>query len=63
MRIMLDKLLEDRKVSQRQLSKATKIRPSTISDLCNNNVKYIKAEYIEKICKNIGCQVGELIEI
>lgn len=63
MKIRLNRLLEKAEMSQAELARITKIRPSTICDMYNNNCAFIKLENIEKICKALSCGVGELIEM
>lgn len=47
--IYLKRLLEQSNISQAELARRTGIRPSTICDLCNNNVSFLKLEHIEKM--------------
>ena len=61
--IRLRALLEERNMSQSELSRITKIRPSTISDLCNNNSNFIKLEHIYLICTALMCSVDELLKL
>ena len=61
--IRLRALLEERNMSQSELARITQIRPSTISDLCNNNSNFIKLEHIERICSTLRCDVEELLKI
>ena len=61
--IRLRTLLEEQNMSQSELARITHIRPSTISDLCNNNSNFIKLEHIDRICIALGCRVGELLKL
>ncbi len=61
--IKLRALLEDRKMSQSELARITNIRPSTISDLCNNNSCFIKLDYLNSICKAISCSIDDLLKL
>ena len=61
--IKLRALLEEQKMSQSELARLANIRPSTISDLCNNNSNFLKLEHLEKICKILNCKIEEMIEI
>ena len=61
--IRLRTLLEERNMSQSELSRITKIRPSTISDLCNNNSNFIKLEHINRICSALRCGVDEMLKL
>ncbi len=63
MKIRLNKLLDEAGMSQAELARITKIRPSTVCDMYNNNCAFVKLEYVEKICKTLGCRIDELLEI
>lgn len=62
-KIRLRALLEERNMSQSELARATQIRPSTVSDLCNNNSNFIKLEHINRICSTLKCSVEELLKL
>ena len=61
--IRLRALLEERNMSQSKLARITQIRPSTVSDLCNNNSNFIKLEHINRICAALCCSVDELLKL
>lgn len=63
MKIRLSKLLDEAGMSQAELVRIAKIRPSTVCDMYNNNCAFIKLEYVEKICKTLGCRIDKLLEI
>lgn len=54
-------MLAMREMTQRQLSDATGIRLPTISDLCNNNVKFVSVEALNSMCRVLDCQLSDLI--
>lgn len=58
----LKKLLAINEMTQKELSKRTGIRPPTISAICNNTVKHIPVDVLEKICTELNCQPGDIIE-
>lgn len=60
--IKLRLLLEQRNMTQSELSKLTGIRPSTISDLCNNNADFIKIDYLNRILTALKCSLNEILE-
>lgn len=37
-------------------------RPSTVSDLCNNNADFIKIEYLNRILKFLKCGLNDVLE-
>lgn len=53
-------LLAEHDMNQRDLAEKTGIRPSSISEMCNNKAKHIPLETIDKICEFFDCDVSEL---
>ena len=62
-RIHLSKLLGERRMFQKELSRLTGIRPSTISEWYNEIVISLKVEHIDKICEVLNCSASDLIEV
>ena len=62
-KIHLSKLLGERRMSQKELSELTGIRPNTISEWYHEIVVSLRVEHLDKICEALGCTVGELIEV
>ena len=61
--VSLRALLEEQNMSQSELARITQIRPSTVSDLCNNNSNFIKLEHINRICTTLRCGVEQLLKL
>lgn len=61
-RIHISTLLGQRKMTQRELSERTGIRPNTISNMYYETVKRIDVQHIEALCKALKCSVGDIIE-
>jgi len=61
-RLKLKELLNERKMTQAELSVLTGIRPSTICNIYNNNSTFLKLEYIDKICCELGCSIGDFMQ-
>ncbi len=61
-KIHLGRLLGERKMKMSELSRKTGISKNALSDLYYEKVKAIRFDTLEKICKALGCVVGELIE-
>ena len=59
----LKSLLEERGATQVELARKTGIRQPTISSICNNTIKELPVNVLEKICDFINCNPGDLIEI
>ena len=60
-KLNLHRILQDRGISQAELSRMTGIRPSTVCDLCNNNADFLKVENLDKICSVLKCDVCDII--
>jgi putative transcriptional regulator len=61
-RIHLSRLLGERKMRMADINRQTGINKNTLSSLYAENVKGIQFETLEKLCRALGCSVGELIE-
>ena len=55
-------MLAKREMTQKQLSEITGIRPPTVSAMCVGSISRIPVDVIEKICKALDCQPGDLME-
>lgn len=60
-RIRLQEILDEREISQKQLAELTKLRPTTISELCNNIRSTINREHLEKVM--IALEIESIAEI
>ena len=61
-RIKLAELLGKHKMTRKHLSELTGIRPNTICDLYNENVKKLDIETLNRICTVLQCQISEILE-
>ena len=59
----LKTILTERKMTQKELCRLIKARPSTICDLCNNNSDNIKLSLLEDICNALDCKISDIIII
>ena len=55
-------MLAMREMTQTELAEKTSIRQPTISAIATNSVKRIPIEALDKICKELQCNVGDLFE-
>ena len=55
-------MLATREMTQTELSHRTGIRPPTISAIANNSIKTLPISVIDRICKELECNVGDLFE-
>lgn len=61
-RINIDVMLAKRKMSVTELSESVGITMANISILKNGKAKAIKMETLDKICKALECQPGDILE-
>ena len=60
--INIDVMLAKRKMSVTELSERVGITMANISILKNGKAKAIKIETLDKICKALDCQPGDILE-
>ncbi|OPJ59450.1 helix-turn-helix domain-containing protein [Clostridium oryzae] len=60
--INIDVMLAKRKMSVTELSEKVGITMANISVLKNGKAKAIKIDTLNKICKALNCQPGEILE-
>ena len=60
--INIDVMLAKRKMSVTELSERVGITMANISILKNGNAKAIKLETLDKICRALDCQPGDILE-
>lgn len=63
MRVKLRALLNSRGITQAELAQATGIRPSTISQLCNNIAVGFRFSHLESICSILKCSVEDILTL
>ncbi len=62
-RIKLASLLEERNMSQRELSRLTEVRRPTITDMCNQNATQIPLDNLAKICEVLKVDISQVLEL
>ena len=60
-RILLSKLLGERRWTQMDLSRATKIRQNTINDLYHEMTDRVSLEQLDLICEVLDCKLSDII--
>lgn len=60
--IRLDRVLADRKVSQVDLAERIDIAPMNLSRIKTGRIKAIRLSTLERLCEELNCQVGDLLE-
>ena len=57
----LSRLLEERHMSQAELSRITGIRPNTINNLYHGASVRITLDYLDRICEAFDCDLDQLL--
>ena len=60
--INLDVMMAKRKIGLIELAEKIDLTPANLSILKNNKAKAIRFSTLEKICKELNCQPGDIIE-
>lgn len=58
----LDRVMADRKISLGDLAKRIDLTDSNLSILKTGKAKAVRIETLNAICRELGCQPGELLE-
>jgi putative transcriptional regulator len=61
-RVNLDVVMAMRKVGSGDLAQRVDITPANLSILKNNKAKAIRFSTLDAICKELGCQPGDILE-
>ena len=61
-KIKLHMKLAENRMTQKELSAKTGIRPNSISAYCNDTYKQIPREHLDIFCKVFNCKIEDLIE-
>ncbi len=60
-RIMLSKLLGEKRLTQADISRKTGIRPTTINEYYHEMADRINLEHIDLICEVLDCDIPDLL--
>lgn len=61
-RVNLTKVMFDRQISSKDLAEKIGITQANLSNLKNSKVKGIRFNTLEKLCKTLDCQPGDILE-
>lgn len=61
-RLTIDKMLEERKMTRYELAKRTEIKFQTIDRYYKNRVVRYDSYILDRICSVLECNVGDIIE-
>lgn len=60
-KIRLSALLGERRMTQADLARKTKIRPATINELYHEMSDRVNLEHLDTICEVLNCELHELL--
>ncbi|MDR2610869.1 MAG: helix-turn-helix transcriptional regulator [Clostridiales Family XIII bacterium] len=60
--VNLDVMMAKRKISSGELAERIGITPANLSVLKTNKAKAIRFSTLEAICRELGCQPGDILE-
>lgn len=58
----LDRVMADRKIALNELAKRIQLTDSNLSILKTGKAKAIRISTLEALCRELGCQPGDLLE-
>lgn len=61
-RIYLSKLLGEKRITQKELSDKTGIRPATINEIYHEIIERVNLEHLDLICEVLNCKLDDLIQ-
>lgn len=61
-KIHLSRILGEKRMTQADLARLTKIRPSTIGDYYNELAERVNLDYLDRICETLNCDITDLME-
>lgn len=61
--IKLAELLEDKRISHRELSRMTGIRHPSISEMCNNSTERLPLRNLAVICEVLECEITDILKL
>ena len=59
----LSRMLGEKRITIREVHEKTGLSRNTISNLYNEKSKMVDFDTLEKICRFLDCQVGDLLEV
>jgi putative transcriptional regulator len=60
--LRLDRVMADRKMSLNELSERVGVANVNLSKLKNGHVSAIRFSTLDAICRELGCQPGDILE-
>lgn len=60
-RLTLEKMLDEKKITRYQLAKITDIKYQTIDNYYKNRVVRYDGYILSKICEALNCEIGDIL--
>lgn len=61
--ITLKECLEEKGMTQRELSRLTGIRQPSIHEMCHNQTNRLPLDNLAKICEALGCGILDILKL
>lgn len=61
-KIKLSEQLGKKRMSRRELARLIGVRPNTVGDMYNDNVKRLDISTLNKICTVLNCDISDILE-
>ncbi len=61
-RIKLDELIENRKISKNKLGHLAEMQRTQINNYCRNEITRLDTDVLARICTVLECDIGDLLE-
>ena len=61
-RIKLDSLLKEAKMSKSKLSHRAEMQRTQINNYCNNKITRLDTDVLARLCTALDCQISDLLE-
>jgi len=59
----LSKILGEKRITIKEVHEKTGLSRNTISNIYNEKAKMIDLDTLEKLCRFLNCQIGDLLEL
>lgn len=61
-RIKLDELIENRRISKNKLGHLAEMQRTQINNYCRNEITRLDTDVLARICTVLECDIGDLLE-
>ncbi len=61
-RIKLDELIENKKISKNKLGHLAEMQRTQINNYCRNEITRLDTDVLARICTVLECNIGDLLE-